>query len=342
MSASLRLSVADLGQPAAASAFHSVADAAQLADGADPFNEQARLDVAAGRRAPVLLRVAGGDGATAGGDGATAGGATVGGETVGAAIAGDGALDLVVDPRFRGHGYATAALEQLLPDHPGDLVAWSHGDHPAARALAPRFGFALVRTLLQLRLARLPAASTAARSKTTEILPGTGAEGGTDAASASLSPSFSIGAFRPGADEGEWVRLNARVFHAHPEQGRVSEADLADREAEPWFDAGDFLVARDAAGRMVGYNWLKIEPGSDEGEIYVIGVDSAAAGKGLGRRLLEAGLARLSARGCRSATLYVEGDNEPALRLYRSSGFIDHMIDVQYRRAVSAHDAMML
>lgn len=160
----------------------------------------------------------------------------------------------------------------------------------------------------------------------------------------SKNPSFStttsggsgtaIVAFRVGGDEAEWVALNARVFATHPEQGRVTADDLRAREAEPWFDARDFLVARDASGRMIGYNWLKIDPGESTGEIYVIGVDAASAGQGLGRRLMRAGLARLAERGCTSATLYVEADNEPAVRLYRSLGFADHTVDVQYRRTL--------
>jgi len=28
--------------------------------------------------------------------------------------------------------------------------------------------------------------------------------------------------------------------------------------------------------------------------------------------------------------LYVEGDNAPALALYRRQGFVDHTVDVQY------------
>jgi mycothiol synthase len=103
-------------------------------------------------------------------------------------------------------------------------------------------------------------------------------------------------------------------------------ADLQHREAEPWFDADDFLIARDEDGRMIGYNWLKIE--GDLGEVYVVGVD--APGRGLGRSLMQAGLERMRERGCTTAALYVEADNVPAVKLYRSLGFTDHTIDVQY------------
>lgn len=301
MSDSLRLSVPDLQNPSAASDFFRVADAARETDGYDPFNEQSRLDLASGHRTPVVATVTSTDAVWQ----PDADGSALEGRTVGAAIVGAGELDLVVDPVFRGKGYGAVALSGLLPHAHGELTAWSHGDHPAARVLAPRFGFEPVRTLLQLRLAQLHT---------------------------SAKPSNGIESFRVSVDEDEWVALNARVFANHPEQGRVTADDLRAREAEPWFDAGDFLLARDASGRMIGYNWLKIEPGESTGEIYVIGVDAASAGHGLGRRLMHAGLTRLAERGCTSATLYVEADNEPAVRLYRSLGFADHTVDVQYRR----------
>lgn len=81
---------------------------------------------------------------------------------------------------------------------------------------------------------------------------------------------------------------------------------------------------------LVGYDWLKIEPGSSTGEIYVLGIAPEAAGRGLGRALLGAGLARMVERSCTAADLYVEAENRAAVALYRSLGFTDAAIDVQY------------
>jgi mycothiol synthase len=307
MTDSLRLSVPDLTNPAEAAGFYRVADAALDVDGYDPFNEQARLDVESGRRTPVVATVWSED---------------EHGRPVGAAIVGRNELDLVIDPLFRGKGFGGVALEGILATTPGELTAWSHGDHPAARLLAERTGFTAVRTLLQLRLDPLVDAVADAGSAATAAQPADG---------------ITISAFDPNTDEADWVELNARVFASHPEQGKLTIDDLRAREAEPWFDAGDFLVARAADdngdGRMIGYNWLKIEPGAEDGEIYVIGVDAASAGRGLGRRLMRAGLARLAERGCTFATLYVEADSEAAVHLYRSLGFVDHTVDVQYHRS---------
>ena len=302
---SLTLSAPDLGDAAFAARFHDVADAAAHIDGYRPFNEQALLDVRSGRRQPQLL--------------------LEGEDAVGAAILGRGEIDLVVHPRYRRRGHATAALRRLFEDEggmSGDLTAWAHGDHPAARRLADRFGFSAERTLLQLERPL-----TDADAATTPELPG----------------GLGIDVFRaatPGdaGDAAEWVRLNALVFATHPEQGAISEGDLADRMAEPWFDAGDLLLARETApadaapGRLLGYNWLKIEPGSALGEIYVLGVHPDAAGAGIGRALMLAGLARLRQRGCTAVELYVEAESTGPVRLYRSLGFVDRTSDVQYHR----------
>ena len=290
---SLELSVPDLADASARDRFQAVASAAAAVDGYPPFNEQTMLDLAAGRRTPLLI--------------------SVDDTAVGAAIVGHGELDLVVAPTHRGHGYGGEALRLILADAPADLTAWSHGDHPAARVLANRFRMAATRTLLQLRVSL------------TRELPAPDAQG--------AGLGIVISEFRPGADDADWVALNALVFAQHPEQGSVTGEDLAARQAEPWFEPGDFLVARDeSTGAMVGYIWLKIEPGSPTGEVYVIGVHPDAAGRGLGRTLLAAGLERLRERGCTAATLYVEAHNAAAVSLYRSVGFTDFTVDVQYRR----------
>lgn len=324
------LSALDLTDAFFAGQFHRIADTAAQVDGYRPFNEQAMFDLASGSRTALLIA------AEDVGLGAMGRGEAIDGAVVGAAIVGLGELDLVIQPASRGLGHARAALEEMLVDAPAGLTAWSHGDHPAARALANRYGFESVRTLLQLCTA-LPFAGT------------TAAVDGPQQATSSASQQTSTGpatieAFRPGIDDAEWVALNALVFADHPEQGSLTAVDLAARAAEPWFNPGDFLIARDRASlRMIGFNWLKIAGGSQSnddndsdddviGEIYVIGVHPDAAGQGLGRTLMLAGLERLRERGCTSAELYVEAESASAVHLYRSLGFIDRTVDVQYRR----------
>lgn len=274
-----------LADPDSRAAFDRLVRVAVAVDGQAPFNDQALVDAENGTRRLVFIVEQQESPSAAE-------------HLVGAAILDAHEFELVVDPEWRGSGFGNAAVAELISDAQAGLKAWSHGDHPAARALASRFGFTPVRTLLQLRMP----------------LDGSGEHGA------------AFDTFRPGIDDEEWVALNAKIFASHPEQGSLTVDDLRVRENEQWFDPADFLIARNEDGQMVGYNWLKIE--DDLGEIYVIGVD--APGRGLGRSLMLAGLDRMRERGCTTAALYVEADNVPAVGLYRSLGFSDHTIDVQY------------
>lgn len=281
-----------------ADAVRALADGAREADGVAPFNDDTllRLDER------VLI-------------GAFT--SPVDGALTAAALAHpiDGALEaeLVVHPADRRRGLGRALVEALRArarDAGDDLVVWAHGDLPAARALAAGTGMRTVRTLYKLGR---------------DVL-----EADADWDADDEPEGVHLVAFRPGADDDEFLALNARVFRDHPEQGQLDQAGLDARTSQEWFDASAFLVARDAStGAMLGYNWLKLE--GAEGEIYVIGVADEAAGRGLGRALMRAGLARIHAAGLPRTTLYVEGDNDRALALYRSLGYGRDAVDVQYR-----------
>ena len=139
-------------------------------------------------------------------------------------------------------------------------------------------------------------------------------------------------AFTP-ADVDEFVTVNNRAFHWHPEQGGLSADDVRDRMAEPWFDADGFrLHHRD--GRLAGFCWTKIHADHDPplGEIYVIAVDPDFSGQGLGQPMTVAGLEWLAGRGLAVGMLYVESDNHPANVVYRRIGFEHHHTDRAYRR----------
>jgi mycothiol synthase len=259
-------------------------------DGQPPFSDGSLVDLATGERTILAI-----------GD-------------VAAALVAPHEAELVVDPDARRHGHGGHLLDALLERVPSGLRVWAHGDHPAARALAASRGLTPVRELLQLR-AEVPVPAPAP-----ELVEGPDAE---DASTSSATVTSATAGF----DADEWVALNARAFASHPEQGAVTRADLDVLMGEPWFDADDLLLLRDG-DELIGYCWLKVEHGV--GEFYVVGVAPDRQGEGLGRQLVRAGLARLAERGIRTASLYVEGDNAPALRLYRSFGFADHSIDVQY------------
>ncbi|KQP57808.1 mycothiol synthase [Agreia sp. Leaf283] len=304
MSASLQLRASSPSQLGAA--FTRLISRSSLVDGQPPFNDQALVDAASGARALIV--------------------AEHGDVIAGAVIVGEGEFEFVVDPEFRRNGLGTILLERILDGAEPAIAGWAHGDHPASRILAARTGFEAVRTLYQLRM---PVPGPSKDSPST----GSG-NGGSPSTGSGNGEGVVIEAFRPGVDDEAWVELNARVFADHPEQGSITLDDLHARMAEPWFDAGDFLVARHD-DRLIAYNWLKIERPEEPGEIYVVGVDSAYAGRGLGRTLMRHAFDRLRERGISTAALYVDADNVGAVHLYRSLGFADHTVDVQYRRPLA-------
>jgi mycothiol synthase len=153
----------------------------------------------------------------------------------------------------------------------------------------------------------------------------------------------SVRHFEPGGDDDAWLAVNNRAFAGHAEQGEWTDATLARRMAEPWFDPALFLLAFDDDG-LAGFNWLKIhdpdrtpDPGNARlGEIFVIGVDPRAQGTGLGRALAVAGLDAVSERGVETGMLFTAADNSGALHLYRALGFTVHRVDRSYEREVEA------
>jgi mycothiol synthase len=142
--------------------------------------------------------------------------------------------------------------------------------------------------------------------------------------------------FRPGHDEPSWLDVNRRAFAWHPEQGRWTLTDLTEREHQAWFRPDGFLVhdADPESHRIDGFCWTKVHADHEPplGEIYVIGVDPDRHGRGLGRVLVLAGLDWLADAGLEVGMLYVESDNEPALRLYHDLGFVEHLAHRWWRR----------
>ncbi|MFC0673938.1 mycothiol synthase [Brachybacterium hainanense] len=226
-----------------------------------------------------------------------------------ASILPDGTVQGMVDPAHRRRGIGSALLEAALRERP-DAAVWAHGGLTAALALLSAHGLEPVRTLLTLGR---PLAGPALVEEP-----------------ASLAP-LDLTTFEAARDGEDWVALNAVAFADHPEQGRMTLADLRERVAQPWFRPDGFFLARHL-DELVGFVWTKHEAGSEDGEIYAVGTAPSAQGHGVARLLMVRALAHLSAIGARRAVLYVEGDNAPALSVYRRLGFTTIGRDVQLRR----------
>ena len=143
-----------------------------------------------------------------------------------------------------------------------------------------------------------------------------------------------IDTYRGPDDDAELLRVNNAAFAWHPEQGGWTEAEIAERRDEPWFEPeGLFMAFDEQTGELLGFHWTKVHNDA-LGEVYVVGVDPAAQGRGIGATLTLVGLHhladRLTGNSQASVMLYVEADNSAAVNTYRRLGFEVFAIDVAY------------
>ena len=240
--------------------------------------------------------------------------------------------EVVVHPEHRGSGHGSALLRSVREDAgPHGVRVWAHGRTPGAVSVAESEGWTPVRELHKMRMPL--------RDLGPEVPggPWTAPELPEPVLRPEVADKVRIRPFVVGQDEEAWLRANALAFADHPEQGSLTLDDLLQREVEDWFDPRGFLVASTNSGAIAAYHWTKTHAdgaglSDDEavGEVYVVGVDPAWQGTGLGRALTLAGLVHLRDAGLPWVHLYVDGDNEAAVRLYESLGFSMWDTDVMY------------
>lgn len=226
--------------------------------------------------------------------------------------------ELVVHPQARRQGVGTALITAALDRTQGRIRFWAHGTLPAAKATATALGLSPVRELMQMR-----------RSLR-------------DVPDAEFPDDIDIRTYGGPSDDAELLRVNNAAFAWHPEQGGWTEAEIEERRGEGWFDPeGLFLAFDHGSDRLLGFHWTKVhaeEPGL--GEVYVVGVDPQAQGRGLGRLLTQVGVASLARVLGGDANpvvmLYVESDNAAAVRTYERLGFSVHSVDTAYAATIDA------
>lgn len=289
----------ELPSAARAGQVSALLDAAATADGVEPVSEQVRLGLRRESPARHLLAVAGDE---------VAGYASLTpahGEHPAMAEA-------AVAPGWRGRGIGGDLVAAALAAGGAGARIWAHGKLPAAQAVARRLGLSAARELWQMR-----------RPLATPGLP-----------EVEVPAGLVIRTYGGPADDAELLRVNNAAFDWHPEQGGWSARELDERRAESWFDPAGLFLAFDAQRpqRLLGFHWTKVHRDEEPpaGEVYVVGIDPAAQGRGLGRLLTLIGLHHLRDAGLGEVLLYTEADNTAAVRTYRGLDFAPAHIDIAY------------
>ncbi len=227
-------------------------------------------------------------------------------------------VEAVVHPNHRSKGLGALILKEAIKVCGDKTRIWSHGDSPAAKAIAA-----------SLNLERLWSNLLMSKSLG-DIQP--------------VTSKHPIRTFIADFDNQAFLSLNNKVFANYPDQGGWSGDDLKVRINEAWFQKEGFFVAEDR-GKLIGFCWTKIHgahthshTGEDDdhghdalGEIYVLAVNPHYKGQGVGRDLTITGLNYLKYQGLNNVMLYVGVENKPAFNLYKSLGFNEFGSDVMYR-----------
>ena len=265
-------------------------------------------------------------------------------------LASDGsAAEMAVAPAARRRGIATQLVRAA-----GVADVWAHGNLPAARGFAAAADMHATRELLVMAVegTELQKSADAAEQR----------------AGDGIFLNYTESVEKWGAEhvDAEWLRVNNDAFDWHPEQGGWDSVRLDRAREVSWYDPADVILlwasavsgetadagngetadagngeTADAgnvettdAPRLMGFHWTKwhTEETPAFGEVYVVGLASDYRGGGRGGPLISAGLRRLVEKGARRVILYVEGDNEAAVKAYEKLGFSTVEEHVVYSR----------
>lgn len=228
-------------------------------------------------------------------------------------------LDGWIDPEHRRRGLATRLFADATRRARELRVGVAHvsimEDNLVAGEVLSRMGFSLVRRFLKLSL------------DMAEI-------SGWDVESAAPGCRH----LRAG-EEAELTRIQNLTFAEHwgYHPNTVEEITYKTRRSD--FSPEDVILAGEG-GWAIGFCWVRAAgwggaTDDREGQIFMLGVDPAYRGRGIGKRLLLASLAYLKGKGLKAAGLFVDSENELALALYRSIGFEIQTSSLWYEKVIN-------
>lgn len=269
--------------------------------------------------------------------------------------AGEISAELVIAPGHRRQGYGNCLYEHLAEavDKQGKkLQVWAHGQLPAAQAIAEQRGLAIVRHLLvmsvtgqALEKAGQPGEGPGGyvTKNYRESVEAFGTEHVEESWIAANNQAFSWHPEQGGWDrdrlhrsmEAEWFDPQDVIFlwdvgtAGAGAAGSRAGAGSSTGEAGAGSRAGEADAPGAAVDKqpvLAGFHWTKWHGAAEDsakavGEVYVIALASEYQGRGLSGHLLRLGIKQMVNKGATEVILYVEKDNESAVRVYEKSGF---------------------
>ncbi len=145
---------------------------------------------------------------------------------------------------------------------------------------------------------------------------------------------------RPG-EEDKLTQLQNRSFADTWGYNPNTVEEISYRTGLPSYSPTNIIVAYER-DRPVAYIWLRADldekqvfnEGGRKGQIYMLGVDPDYRGRGIGKKVLLAGLYHLKSQGFQIIELTVDSKNKAACSLYRSVGFKSWTTSLWYEKTV--------
>jgi len=214
-------------------------------------------------------------------------------------------LDCWVHPEHRRRGLATKLLGYAT-NRARELGAkMAHvniaEDNVVAGRVLSRLGFSLVRRFLELRL---------------DIA---------DVGGLDIDPAATGCRYLQLGEENKLTQLQNRAFACTWGYNPNAVEEIAFRTSLSNCSLDDIILFYEG-DKAIGYCWTGISceegvPSARMGRILMLGVAPDYRGKGIGKKLVLAGLARLKSKGLQVAELTVDSKNKAACALYKPLGF---------------------
>ncbi len=213
-------------------------------------------------------------------------------------------LDCWIHPEHRRRGLATKLLGYALPQAKESGARVAHvnvmEDNEVARRVLSKLGFQCVRRFLELRL-------DMARIFWQHIDP------------------VALGCRPLGrGEEDKLTQIQNRCFAGSWGYNPNTVEEIIYRSNLSGSSSEDILLTCEG-DKAIGYCWTEVISGREaaerKGRIFMFGTEPDYRGRGVGKRVLIAGLAHLNSKGTCLVELSVDSENEAALALYQSVGF---------------------